>query len=121
MSDLPSFGARKICRTANRRRGTRIPCNFQLTLSSLDTAHPFAEPCLVVVINPQGCGLKFIRPLEIGTRVRLDGLPGNRSVTAQVVTSISLGEYEKFWFLGLSLDEHGNVWGITNPPEDWIC
>jgi len=49
----------------------------------------------------------------------LEGLPEKRSVTAQVVNCISLGEYEKFWFLGLALDEPGNVWGIATPPEDW--
>ncbi|HEX3742204.1 MAG TPA: hypothetical protein VHV29_21075 [Terriglobales bacterium] len=42
-----------------------------------------------------------------------------RSVIARVVNCISLGEYEKFWLLGLVLDEPGNVWGIDNPPEDW--
>jgi len=41
------------------------------------------------------------------------------SVTARVVNCIQLGEYEKFWFLGLMLDEPGNVWGIASPPEDW--
>jgi hypothetical protein len=40
-------------------------------------------------------------------------------VIARVVNCISLGEYEKFWLLGLVLDEPGNVWGIDNPPEDW--
>jgi hypothetical protein len=36
------------------------------------------------------------------------------------VNCISLGEYEKFWLLGLTLDEPGNVWGIEKPPEDWF-
>jgi hypothetical protein len=49
----------------------------------------------------------------------LEGLPEKRSVTARVVNCISLGDYEKFWFLGLALDEPGNVWGIETPPEDW--
>jgi hypothetical protein len=35
------------------------------------------------------------------------------------VNCISPGEYEKFWILGLALDEPGNVWGIKQPPEDW--
>jgi hypothetical protein len=50
----------------------------------------------------------------------LEGLPGKRSVTARVVNCISLGEYEKFWLVGLTLDEPGNVWGIEKPPEDWL-
>jgi hypothetical protein len=70
-------------------------------------------------VNPQGCAVRFGRPAEIGTAVRLEGLPANHSVTAQVVNCIQLGPYEKFWVLGLMLDEPGNVWGIENPPEDW--
>ena len=75
---------------------------------------------MIVLANPQGCGARFAHPLEIGTRVRLEGLPGKRSVTARVVNCISLGEYEKFWLVGLTLDEPGNVWGIEKPPEDWL-
>ena len=120
MPRLYDFSSWKNRPTANLRRGTRIPCEIRLTLVTLDSAHPFFEPCLVVLVNPQGCGLRFGRPLEIGTRVRLEGLPAKRSVTAQVVNCISLGEYEKFWLLGLALDEPGNVWGIDKPPEDWF-
>ena len=75
---------------------------------------------MVLLVNPQGCGLKFGRPLEIGARVQLEGLPTKRSVSAEVVNCISLGEYEKFWLIGLALHEPGNVWGIEKPPEDWF-
>jgi len=37
-------------------------------------------------------------------------------VTARVVNCIPI---EKFWLLGLALDEPGNIWGIHSPPEDW--
>jgi len=101
------------------RIGTRVKCEISVNLNRLDSAHSPSEPCLIIVVNPQGCGVRLGRQLEIGTRVRLEGLPEKRSVTAQVVNCISLGEYEKFWFLGLALDEPGNVWGIATPPEDW--
>jgi hypothetical protein len=114
MPRLSNFSPWKNRPTADLRGGTRIPCEIRLTLMTLDSAHPFYEPCLVVLVNPKGCGMKFSRPLEIGTRVRLEGLPTTRTATAQVVNCISLGEYEKFWLLGLALDEPGNVWGI-----DW--
>jgi hypothetical protein len=119
MPRLADFLSLKKRPAANLRRGTRIPCDIRLTLMTLDSAHPFYEPGLVVLVNPQGCGLKLNRPLEIGTRVQLQGLPTNRSPTAQVVNCISLGEYEKFWLLGLALDEPDNVWGIEKPPDDW--
>jgi len=101
------------------RRGTRIPCAIPITLTSPDLIHPFSEPCLAILVNPQGCAVRSRRPLEIGAALRLEGLPARTNVTARVVNSILIGEYEKLWLLGLALDEPGNVWGIKTPPEDW--
>jgi hypothetical protein len=98
------------------RRGTRISCEIPLSLSSLDPAHPFSEPCLTLLVNPQGCAARFRRSLEIGAAVRLEGVPTGTTVTARVVNCIPI---EKFWLLGLALDEPSNVWGIQSPPEDW--
>lgn len=101
------------------RRGTRISRKIPLTITSLDPVNPFSEAGVTLLVNPQGCAARFGRPLEIGTAIRLDGLPVKHNVTARVVNCIPLGEYEKFWILGLMLDEPGNVWGIKSPPEDW--
>jgi len=86
---------------------------------SLDLTHPFSDRALVILANPQGCGVRFGRPLDIGTSVELRGLPTKRTITAKVVNCISLGQYEKFWLIGLALDEPGNLWGIETPPADW--
>ena len=101
------------------RRGTRIPCEIPITLTSLGPAQPFSDQCLVILVNPQGCAVRFGRPLEIGATVRLQGLRAGMNVTARVVNCISMGKYEKLWLLGLALDEPGNVWGIQSPPDDW--
>jgi hypothetical protein len=100
------------------RFGTRIPCQIPAQLTSLDPTRPFADSCVVILVNPQGCAAHFCRPVEIGTAVELEGLPSGR-VTAQVVNCISLGEHQKRWLLGLTLREPGNVWGVETPPEDW--
>jgi len=101
------------------RRGTRISCEIEITLTSLDPARPFSEPAQTLLLNPQGCTARFRRSLELGAAVRLEGLPTRTAVTARVVNCIRIGEYEKFWLLGLALDEPGNVWGVQTPPEDW--
>lgn len=101
------------------RCGTRIPCAISTTLRSLDPFHPFSEPCLVVLINPQGCAVRVRRPVGVGAAVELEGLPARTRAAARVVNCISLGEYEKLWLLGLALTDPGNVWGISKPPEDW--
>jgi hypothetical protein len=76
----------------NLSRVTRIPCAIRLRLSALDSPHAFFEPCLVVLVKPQGYGLRF--------------------GSAHVMNCISIGQYEKFWFVGLSLDESDNFVGI---------
>jgi len=111
---LSSFSNQK-----SLRRGTRIPCEIPITLTSMDPAQAFSEPCLIILVNPQGCAARFGRPLELGARVRLGCLPASTDVTARVVNCISMREYEKLWLLGLALDEPANVWGIQPPPEDW--
>ncbi len=103
LSSFPNKGA--------VRAGTRIRCEIPITLTSVDPAHPFSEPCLIILVNPQGCAARFRRPLEIGAAVQLEGLPAGTRVTARVVNCILIGEYEKLWLLGLALDEPGNVWG----------
>jgi hypothetical protein len=102
-----------------RRSGTRVACQISAQLEALNSLDLPAMPCLIIVANPQGCGVKMNRPLEIGTRVQLQGLLTSRNVIARVANCFSLGEYENSWFLGLALDEPGNVWGIEKPPEDW--
>ena len=101
------------------RSGTRIPCEIPITLTSVDPAHPYSEPCLIILVNPQGCAVRCRRPLEIGAAVQLEDLPAGTKVSARVVNCILIGKYEKLWLVGLALDEPGNVWGIQSPPEDW--
>lgn len=101
------------------RGGTRIPCEISTTLTSLNPDRPFTEPCLVILVNPQGCAIRSGRPVELGAIVRLDGLPTKKGVIARVVNCISLRDYAKSWLLALTLTEPGNVWGVQSPPEDW--
>jgi hypothetical protein len=82
--------------------------------------NPFSGAGMTLLVNPQGCAARFGRPVEVGSAVRLEGLPAKYGVRARVVNCIRVGEYEKFWILGLVLDEPGNVWGIESPPKDWL-
>ena len=101
-----------------QRSGTRIACEISAMLGLLDSLHLPSEPCLIIVVNPQGCAARFNRPLEIGAGVWLEGLPV-RGATARVANCISIAGFANLWLLGLALDEPGNVWGIVTPPEDW--
>lgn len=73
-----------------------------------------------MLVNLQGCALRIDRAVDVGSAVILEGLPGASRLRGKVVASISLGKHEKpFWLLGVAIDEPGNIWGISNPPEDW--
>jgi hypothetical protein len=102
------------------RRGTRISYNIPLTISGFDHVNPFSGAGMTLLVNPQGCAARFGRLVEVGSAVRLEGLPAKYSVRARVVNCIRVGDYEKFWILGLVLDEPGNVWGVESPPKDWL-
>ncbi len=101
------------------RGGTRIPCDIPITLTSLDPGDQFSQPCVVILANLRGCAVRSPRPVHSGTIVRIEDLPEKTPVEARVVHCISLGEFEKIWLLGLSLNEAGNVWGIDPTPDDW--
>ena len=49
----------------------------------------------------------------------INDLPGGCSVTGRVANCLPLGHDGKQFLIGMALYTNGNVWGITNAPEDW--
>jgi hypothetical protein len=98
---------------------TRIRLQLPVVLTSLDPEQPFSEPCQTLVVNPQGCGLRFQRALEVGALVGLEHLSGGHRATARVATCLAIGTDGKYWLIGVALDEPGNIWGISDAPADW--
>jgi hypothetical protein len=92
-----------------------------VAITSLDRRHPFAAECVALVISPQGCGLRATQPLPLETPVMLSDLPRGATASARVASCLPLGKEGKYFLIGLSLYNPGNVWGIANPPEDWNC
>ncbi len=92
-----------------------------LTVTSLDRMHPFSAQCVALVVSPQGCGFRASQALPLETPVLLNDLPGGGSASARVATCLPLGNDGKYFLIGVALYNHGNVWGITDPPQDWNC
>jgi hypothetical protein len=103
------------------RRSTRLRVEISLTVTSMDRRHAFCATCVALVVSPQGCGLRTTQALPIKTPVLLSDLPGGGSASAHVMNCLPLGSDGKYFLVGVSLYNHGNIWGITNPPEDWNC
>jgi hypothetical protein len=51
----------------------------------------------------------------------LSALPGGGSASGRVANCLPLGKDGKYFLIGLSLYNPGNIWGIADPPDDWNC
>lgn len=103
------------------RRSTRLRVEIPVILTSMDRRHPFSAECTALVVSPQGCGLRAAQGLPLETPVLLAELQAGGSASGHVVSCLPLGADGKYFLLGVSLYNPGNVWGVTNPPEDWNC
>ncbi|HEY1660207.1 MAG TPA: hypothetical protein VGG14_17780 [Candidatus Sulfotelmatobacter sp.] len=103
------------------RRGTRLRVEIPLTLTSMDRRHPLSAECVALLVNPQGCGVRASQALPLETPVFLGDLPGGATASGRVASCLPLGNDGRFFLIGVSLYNPGNVWGIANPPEDWNC
>jgi len=90
-----------------------------LNVTSLDRKHPFCAECVALVVSLQGCGFRASQALPLETPVLLSDLPGGGSVSGRVANCLPLGQDGRYFLIGVSLYNHGNVWGIADPPEDW--
>jgi hypothetical protein len=103
------------------RRSTRLRVEIPVTVTSLDRKHPFSAPCMALVVSPQGCGFRTSQALPLETPVLLSDLPGGGSSSARVANCQPLGHDGKYFLIGVSLYNSGNMWGIADPPADWNC
>jgi hypothetical protein len=101
------------------RRSTRVRVQISLTVTSLDRIHPFSAKCVALVVSAQGCGFQASQALPLETPLLLSDLPGGASASGRVANCLPLGKDGKQFLIGVALYNHGNVWGIANPPEDW--
>jgi hypothetical protein len=103
------------------RRSTRVRVEIPLTLTCMDRRHPLSAPCVALVVSPQGCGLRTTQALPVETPVLLGGLPGDATASGYVANCLPLGTNGKHFLIGVALYNHGNIWGISDPPGDWDC
>src|ERR1700688_2584718 len=95
------------------RQGTRVRAQIPVRVTSLDPVSTFSENCHTLMVNPRGCGVRFPRALKLGSRVRVDQLPGGASATARVACSLPPTNGNKFWTIGIGLDFPANLWFLV--------
>ena len=101
------------------RRSTRIRVEIPISVISLDKRRPFAEKCVAVIVSAQGCGFRSSKPLQAETPILLSDLPSGGTTSGRVANCLPLGNDGKYFLIGVSLYNHGNFWGIADPPADW--
>src|SRR5579872_1631532 len=111
----------EIVTSKSARRSTRLRVEIPMIVTSMDRRHPFAAECVALVVSPQGCGFRTTQALPLETPVLLNHLPGGATASGRVASCLPLGTDGKFFLIGVSLYNHGNVWGIADPPQDWNC
>jgi hypothetical protein len=111
----------EILTPKSTRRSTRVRVEIPITVTSMDRKNSFSGECLALLISPQGCGLRTSQGLPLETPVLLNDLPGGRTASGRVASCLPLGSDGKYFLIGVALYNHGNVWGIPNPPDDWGC
>src|SRR6058998_1280903 len=104
-----------------RRRSQRIPFSLAVYVMSLHPSFSFVKRCELVEVSSHGCQLLAPRPLPRLTRIRLDRLTRVAITVAQVMRSTPVESTAvKMWRVGLELEAPGNIWGIAQPPRDWV-
>jgi hypothetical protein len=111
----------EILTPKSARRSTRLRVEIPMVVTSMDRRNPFSAPCVALVVSPQGCGFRTSQSLPLETPVLLSALPDGASASARVASCLPLGIDGKCFLIGIALYNHGNIWGIANPPEDWNC
>jgi hypothetical protein len=112
-----------------RRRSTRIDRGVALIVKGADVFKvPYQEFALTEAINFHGCRYQTKHEVVPGEVIQLDvvhteeGHPG-RSAQARVtrVSPLEQRNQASYFDIAVELNAPGNVWGIANPPKDWLA
>jgi hypothetical protein len=115
------FDQMEVFTPKTTRRSTRLRVQIPVVVTSMDRRHSFSAQCVALVVSPQGCGIRATQALPIGTPVLLSDLPAGGKASGRVANCLPLGTDAKYFLIGVSLYNEGNVWGIADPPADWNC
>ena len=104
----------------DRRRSQRIPHSVQLFVTSVGSPLQFVGKVKTVEVSDHGCLIHAPRPFPHSTRLRLDLVSHNRTITVRVVHSdpVGTGLPCTTWTVALELETPGNVWMEDSPPLD---
>lgn len=95
----------------NYRRSTRIPLDVSIEVEG----EIGALKGVTVIVNLHGALIRVIKPVVVGSRIRLTVKLTGLSAFARVVYASE----ENPLTCGVELEKPQNLWGISLAPDDW--
>lgn len=107
--------------TTNRRRSTRLDLVIPIVLSGRDAkGEPFRDETQTDTVNLHGAKVRTSREILVGMLVTVEN-PILGAVEKAVCVRIYAGTPgEAVHSIALQLVRPGNIWGVDNPPQDWV-
>ncbi len=105
----------------NRRRSTRLDLAIPIILSARDArGEAFRELTQTVTVNLHGARVRTAREILVGMQVALEN-----PQTGALEKAVCVRVYESVpgqvaHDVAVQLVRPGNIWGIENPPQDWL-
>jgi hypothetical protein len=107
--------------TLGRRRSSRLDFVTPVILTGRDaTGQPFHEETETYTVNLHGAKIKTRHSVLVGMQVGLECPRSGMSGKAVCVRIIPSESGEPVNEMAVQLIVPANLWGIENPPEDWI-
>jgi hypothetical protein len=111
--------------TGPERRSTRIDRAISLTVMGVDAWRgPYTETVSTVNVSAHGCKYESAHQVLTDSLVILElrdgGHNGTQSVRGRVKYVKRPAAAEKLFQTAVELEDPGNVWGVADPPKDWL-
>jgi hypothetical protein len=100
-----------------KRRSTRVTGILPIILTGIDSeGQRFREVTWTISLNMHGAKATTVKKLGKDDRVMIQCYPTESPTESRVAWSDSMG---KGFVFGFEMTEPKNLWGLTNPPNDW--
>ena len=106
----------------NRRRSTRVDLVLPVVLSGRDASgETFREETQTATVNLHGAKIETTRNVLVGMQVSIEN-----PLTGAVEKAVCVRVYdsppgERSHFIATQLVRPGNIWGLEDPPSDWMA
>ena len=100
-------------RVGESRRSIRVPLEVVIAVKGL--SEPLICDGETIVVNLHGALISSTVPLSLELKIEIVVIITDKRANAKVVYV----DPDRPLIYGIALDEPGNIWGLSLPPDDW--